>query len=104
MRRSCQTIARPTGTPVARFHRTTVSRWFVMPIAIGHEPALRDRLARRLDRADEDLVGVVLHLPRLRKVLRDFPVAAARHPAVRRDDQAGRARRALVNREDAFHT
>ena len=33
VRRSCQTIARCTGRPVARSHTTAVSRWFVIPIA-----------------------------------------------------------------------
>ena len=35
VRRSCQTIARCTGTPVVRFQRSVVSRWFVIPIAVG---------------------------------------------------------------------
>ena len=32
VRRSCQTIARPSGCPVARSHTTTVSRWLVIPM------------------------------------------------------------------------
>ncbi len=32
VRRSCQTIALWTGSPVLRSHTTTVSRWLVMPI------------------------------------------------------------------------
>ena len=103
VRRSCQTIARPTGTPVARFQSTTVSRWFVMPIALRHEAALRDRLARRVERAREDLLRVVLDLARLGKMLRDLAIAAAGDAAVGRDDQARRAGGALVNRENAFH-
>ncbi len=39
VRRSCQTIALCTAWPVARSQRTTVSRWFVMPIA-ARPPAL----------------------------------------------------------------
>jgi hypothetical protein len=35
VRRSCQTIARATGTPVVRFQTSVVSRWFVIPIAVG---------------------------------------------------------------------
>jgi hypothetical protein len=31
-RRSCQTIALYSGSPVRRFHTTVVSRWLVMPI------------------------------------------------------------------------
>ena len=33
VRRSCQTIARPSGRPVARSQTSVVSRWLVMPIA-----------------------------------------------------------------------
>ncbi len=33
VRRSCQTMARWIGCPVARSHTTVVSRWLVMPIA-----------------------------------------------------------------------
>ena len=33
VRRSCQTIARWIGRPVDRSQRTTVSRWFAMPMA-----------------------------------------------------------------------
>jgi hypothetical protein len=32
VRRSCHTIARATGAPVARSHSSVVSRWFVIPI------------------------------------------------------------------------
>ena len=32
-RRSCQTMALQIGAPVARFHTTVVSRWFVIPMA-----------------------------------------------------------------------
>jgi len=35
VRRSCHTMARPWTSPVERFHATTVSRWFVMPMAAG---------------------------------------------------------------------
>ena len=40
---SCQTIALCTGLPVARSHRTVVSRWLVMPSALtwsARSPAL----------------------------------------------------------------
>ena len=33
VRRSCQTIARASGSPLSRSHATTVSRWLVMPMA-----------------------------------------------------------------------
>ena len=43
VRRSCQTIALPIGSPVARFQTIVVSRWLVMPIAamsVAARPAL----------------------------------------------------------------
>ncbi len=39
VRRSCQTMARWTGAPVARSHTTTVSRWLAMPMAATGTPA-----------------------------------------------------------------
>ena len=48
VRRSCQTMARPTGLPVARSQRTVVSRWFVIPIAArspARTPAVRSASA-----------------------------------------------------------
>ncbi|CAM5702986.1 hypothetical protein SALBM135S_02311 [Streptomyces alboniger] len=43
MRVSCHTMALCTGLPVARSHRTVVSRWLVMPSALSRSalsPAL----------------------------------------------------------------
>ena len=71
---------------------------------VRHEPALRDRLARRLERAGEDLVRVVLDLPGFGEMLRDLAIAAPGDAAVGRDDEAGRAGGALVDRENAFHS
>ena len=51
------------AAPVRRSHTTTVSRWFVMPIAAIVSPASRSSaadLAERLDRHPPDVVGVVL--------------------------------------------
>ncbi len=39
VRVSCQTIALPTGSPVARSHTTVVSRWLVIPTA-ARSPAV----------------------------------------------------------------
>ena len=39
VRRSCQTSARCSGSPVARSHSTVVSRWLVMPMAAIFTPA-----------------------------------------------------------------
>ena len=43
VRRSCQTIARWTGRPVARSHSSVVSRWFAMPIAATSRASTRPR-------------------------------------------------------------
>ena len=39
-RRHCQTMALQTGFPVDRSQRTTVSRWFVMPMAAIWSPSI----------------------------------------------------------------
>ena len=41
VRRSCQTMALASGTPVARSHSSVVSRWLVMPTAAMSRPAMR---------------------------------------------------------------
>src|SRR5205085_9824318 len=56
---------------------------------------------RRGDDRLPDLVGVMLDPARPRKVLRQLRVAAAEHAQVLVDDQAGRAGRSLVDRQDA---
>ena len=48
VRRSCQTIARWSGSPVRSSQATTVSRWLVMPIA--PRPGRRRRRRRRAPR------------------------------------------------------
>ena len=52
VRRSCQTIARASGSPLARSQATTVSRWLVMPIAAirSAPPAALDHRARAGER------------------------------------------------------
>ncbi len=64
---------------------------------------LLQRLARGFERLPEDLLGIVLDLARLGEVLGDLAVAAAENPAVRGDDERGRAGRALVDGEDGGH-
>ena len=53
VRRSCQTIARCNGRPVARSH-TTVSRWLVMPMAAIDSPSSVATMSRMVaDTADQ---------------------------------------------------
>jgi hypothetical protein len=40
VRRSCQTIARYSGSPLSRSHATTVSRWFVIPMPASERPSM----------------------------------------------------------------
>ena len=55
VRRSCQTIARPSGSPVARSQTSVVSRWLVMPIAaIAPGPSPARSIAARQTAAVED--------------------------------------------------
>jgi len=70
---------------------------------VGPHAAHRDRIARRQQRALENLLGVVLHPAWLRIVLRDFLVPAPGDAAVGGDYQCSSARRALVYREDVLH-
>ena len=75
VRRSCQTMAWPTGSPVSRFQTTAVSRWLVMPMAADIarvEPGLAHRLGRDAVLRGPDFVGIVLHPARLGKVLLEF--------------------------------
>ena len=83
------------GAPVRRSQTTTVSRWFVMPIAATVSPAIcisRDDFAERLGRDPPDVVGVVLDPARAGEVLRELAVRA-RRAARRRRRRRTRARR-----------
>ena len=95
VRRSCQTIAVPYGSPVERFQATTVSRWLVMPIAATVSPApTRSTTSASVGRHRcPDLVGVVLDPAGLREVLGELPVATAIAVAARRRRPPGCARR-----------
>ena len=60
-RRSCQTMALCSGSPVRRFHSTVVSRWLVMPTAwmsCARSPAWASA-ARRIELGAPDLQWVV---------------------------------------------
>ncbi len=82
VRRSCQTIALCTGRPVSRSQSTTVSRWFVMPIAASSradEARVLQRPASGVAGRRPDLVGVVLDPARAGVVLREFLPRGAEH-------------------------
>ena len=103
VRRSCQTMARCTGRPVARSQMTIVSRWLVMPIATGGARQRRSRRAPQPN-AVEDLHRVVLDPARLREILRNFAVTAAGDASIFADHETGRAGRPFVDRQDVFHS
>ena len=103
VRRSCQTIAGWTGRPLARSQTTVVSRWFVIPIAARSRAAIPASASAVLggeDDARPDLLRVVLDPAGHREVLGDLAVAAAERSQLLVDDEARRAGRALVDRED----
>ena len=70
------------------------------PEVRGRDSGSPDRVLGGAEGGDPDLFGVVLDPTGLRKVLRELAVAAASHAQLVVDDQARRARRALVDRED----
>ncbi len=70
---------------------------------VGRHTRPSDRLAGRVERAVQEIVWIVFHPPRLRKMLRDFPVPAADHATIVGHDQTGRAGRTLVDSEDVLH-
>ena len=85
MRRSCQTIARASGSPVRCDQKQIVSRWLVIPIA-----AIRAGAAGRVDhrlRAGEallpDLLRVMLDPARPRIMLRQLALLDAQARPVR---------------------
>ena len=62
VRRSCQTMARPSGRPLARSQTTTVSRWLVMPTAAIFRLAsgAGDGFTHRPRHRVPDVLGLVL--------------------------------------------
>ena len=73
-----------------------------MPIASGRTAA-RDRLARRVERAIQNVERLVLDPARLGIVLRNLAIAAAEHAAVRGDHETGGAGGAGIDRENGLH-
>ena len=104
VRRSCQTSARCSGSPVAGSQTQTVSRWLVMPDR-------RSSPARTPASSSASPATALRDVPDLRRVVLD-PARAAGSAARTRgrrgptssavvvEDEAGRARGALVDRED----
>jgi len=103
VRRSCHTIARCNGFPLPRSHTQTVSRWLVMPMAVGttRDWPSASRAASTVRRKMSS--AVVLHFTRRRIVLRQLTVAAAEHAPVRPDDQSRGTSRALIQGENGVH-
>ena len=88
--------------PVARSQITTVSRWFVMPIATAAR-RLRDRLARRVAHALEDLASRRARPSPARERTAESRDIRGRHAPVFADHEAGDAGRAFVDREHVLH-
>ena len=103
VRRSCQTIAGYTGSPLRRSQTTVVSRWFVIPIA-ARSPAASPASASAAAAAGSTLAhsshGSCSTQPGPGGRHGDRRVAAAQHLEPVADDEACRAGRALVDRED----
>ena len=75
VRRSCQTMALWIGLPVARSQMTAVSRWLVMPMAIGMLP--RDRASATMADVTSmsclpDIFRIVFDPAVSRKMLREL--------------------------------
>ena len=104
VRRSCQTMARGSASPVLRFQMTVVSRWLVMPMAAtsaGLTRAFSTTPRTTATVSLPDLFGVMLDPASLRD--RSAAVPPGRSPAgspvaVEQDRPA--AGRALVDRQD----
>ena len=95
-----------SGLPVRRFHSSVVSRWLVMPMArmsAAVSPALAMASLRGGQLRGPDLHRVVLDPAGLRKVLRQLALRLRDDAALRIEDDAARAGRALVQREDVAH-
>src|SRR5205814_9846891 len=93
-------VERLAGGAVPRHHRLALIRY-----ADAGEPRrllarVLQRLARDAQRHVPDLVRVVLDPAGAREVLLELRVGTARDPALPVEDDAGRARGALVDRED----
>jgi hypothetical protein len=95
VRRSCQTIAGPTGRPESRRQTSVVSRWLAIPIASISRaaiPASASAAAAARSTLSQSVSGSCSTQP--------GRGAAAEHLEPVADDEAGRSGRALVDRED----
>ena len=72
-------IERPPRATLPHAHRLALVG---DPERRGDHVRLLPSLARRLERDAENVLGVVLHLARVREVLRELAVPAAKHPPV----------------------
>ena len=95
-------MARRGAASVARSHSTAVSRWLVMPtqLTAGVPAPPLQSLAAGSQRRLPDTLRQVLNPARLREILAEFLVSAARDGAVVGHDQSGHARCAGVDREN----
>ena len=64
---------------------------------------MRDCLARRLERAIQNVERLVLHPARLGIVLRNLAIAAAEHAAICGDHETGGAGGARIDGENGLH-
>ena len=102
VRRSCQTIARWIGSPVARSQTTTVSRWLVMPIAATRLASTLASASRR----DRERVAARSARDRARPARARDNAAEARAARLRLgarfavEQDGARRRRALIDRQD----
>ena len=97
VRRSCQTIAGATGRPVERSQSNVVSRWFVMAIVSTSSSPARAAASRTLCQISS---GSCSTQPGRGKCWGTSRVAAPVDVQLLVDDEARRAGRALVDRED----
>ena len=105
VRVSCQTMALCTGLPVARSHRTVVSRWLVMPTAarsLGLDPRLGQRALGDLRDIGPDLSRVVLDPAGAREDLFVFLLVDGDDLALGVEDDAAGRGGALVDGGDVF--
>ena len=103
VRRSCQTIARCSGSPVAGSQTQTVSRWFVMPIAASPPsgtPASASASSASARVTSQISCGSCSTQPGCGKCCCDLAVGAADELGLVVEHEAGAARGALVDRED----
>ena len=103
VRRSCQTSALWTGSPVEGSQATTVSRWLVIPIesrlAASARASASAGEATRLTPSQISLASCSTQ-PGLREVLGELAVGTAADPALAVEDETGRPGRPLIDRQN----